>query len=382
MKILIAPDKFKDAIDAATAARAIRAGIHGLQLDAECDLCPLADGGDGSGAILAAAWGAHPRTASVHDPLGRTRNATWWYAPDAQVAIVEMAQASGLALLTQAERRATETTSFGTGELIVHAIDAGAHSVQLCAGGSATVDGGAGCLQALGWQLIDASGAPLPQPVCGGMLAQVRELRPPASPPRCAICVLVDVRNPLLGPDGVVPAFAPQKGAHAEDLQLLETGMCRWADVLLRASGVDVSVLAGAGAAGGLPAAHHAALHAKLENGFDAIAAAVGLADRVRACDVVLTGEGRLDRQTSQGKVVGGVAKLARVHAKPVVAFVGDLAEPDAGDQLARELGLAEARVITPPATPLPIALRDAEYNLRNAAADWMRVRLSAGGSA
>lgn len=399
MRLLAAPDKFKDAIDAREAVEAIAGGVREARPEAEIDLCPLADGGEGTGALLAAAVRAVAEESPVFDPLGRPRHATWWRIEHTDRAIVEMARASGLAMLSSEERRPLETTSFGTGQLLRAAISRGCRRILLGVGGSATVDGGAGCLQALGWRLLDAAGRPIETSATGATLADVRSARPPESLPDLDLTVLCDVDNPLIGPRGAARVFAPQKGATPRQVATLDANLRQWADVLQklrdanakrRPAEVDpVASIPHGGAAGGIAAGLHAALGAKLVSGFDEVARAVRLRERIVAADMILTGEGRLDAQTGGGKVVAGVAKLATACGRPVVAFVGAIETPDrrqpsdeskpadadATGGIAAQLGLDEVVVITPPATPLAEALRGTADNLRTAVARWIRER-------
>ena len=385
MRILVAPDKFRDALDAQSAADALAAGVRDVRPDAEITCCPLGDGGEGTGRILAEVLHAEERTATVLDPLGRPRTARWWLCPTASpAAVVEMAEASGLALLAPGERDPLRTTSFGTGQLLHAALAAGARHILLCVGGSATVDGGAGCLQALGWEFADAAGGVIPPPIAGGTLARVASLRPPATALRAVIDVLCDVDNPLLGPRGAAQVFAPQKGASPEAVHALESGLAHWTDVLERFGAPGVRAVPYGGAAGGLPAGlvaalsvrlpvgFAAALGARLLGGFDEVARHLRLADKLRGCDLCLTGEGRLDEQTGGGKVVAGVARLAQAANVPTIAFVGALrtARAQSADQLAALLGLQRVIVVTPPGTPLSEALPATALNLRRAASE------------
>lgn len=370
MRVLIAPDKFKDACSAEEAAAAVAAGVRDARPDAEVVLCPLGDGGEGTGRVLARVLGFQERTETVLDPLARPRRARWWLAPDGQTAIVEMAEASGLALLPPGERAALRTTSYGTGQLLRAAVEAGCRYVLLCVGGSATVDGGAGCLQALGVELTDANGAALTEPLTGGRLPEIATARRPDTW-RLSIDILCDVDNPLLGSRGAAAVFAPQKGADAAAVQQLERGLGYWADVLQRDFGRDVRDLPGAGAAGGLPAGL-AACGARLVPGFDEVAARVGLREKLAACDLCLTGEGRIDEQTAHGKVVAGVARLATAERVPVVALVGAvrMKRGETAAALAHALGVAEIIAITPPGMPLAAALAATRDNLRRMAAE------------
>lgn len=375
MKILIAPDKFRNALDAQDVGEALAAGARQACPSAEIIVCPMADGGEGTGRLLAEAAAAQQRTSRVRDPLGRERDARWWWDQQTAAAIIEMAEASGLNLLTGAERDATRTTSYGTGQLIRAAIDAGARNVTLCVGGSATVDGGAGCLQALGWELIDQTGECIRELAAGGTLERIGEIRPPEPIPRLSSEVLCDVNNPLLGPRGAAAIFGPQKGASPTQVRQLEAGMKNWAAVLTACTGHEVSDLPGAGAAGGLPAGLAAALTAKLVPGFDEVARRLELRAKLAGCDLCLTGEGRLDEQTVGGKVVSGVAELGRQVGVPVVALVGDVRPPSGQTvaQLARTVGLREIVVVTPPNTPTEAALAAAADNLRTAVRRFLR---------
>lgn len=376
MRILIAPDKFKGALDATGVADALAAGCRDALPSAQITCCPMADGGEGSGALLAHAAGAEQRTVTVRDPLGRERAARWWFDPPRRTAIVEMAEASGLWLLDEVQRDATQTSSFGTGELIRQACVAGARHVTLCVGGSATVDGGAGCLQALGWELVDRRGAVISEPASGSVLARVANVRPPKNAVPAAITILCDVTNPLLGENGAAPVFAPQKGASSQQVRDLEMGLQNWARVLQRCTGKNPRAAVGGGAAGGLPAGLFAACDARLVGGFDEIARRVGLRAKFEDCDLTLTGEGRIDEQTVGGKVVAGVARIGADRGVPVAAFAGQVRPIT---QLAETIGLRDIVAITPPATPLKTALSATAANLRRAAADFLRSRGSCG---
>ncbi|MCH7871875.1 MAG: glycerate kinase [Planctomycetes bacterium] len=375
MKILVAPDKFKDALAAPAVAEAIAAGIRDALPDAEVDCCPLADGGDGSGPILAHALRATLRRTTVHDPLSRPIQASWWHIAGTNTALIEMAQASGLQRLAESERTAARATSFGTGQLIREAIAAGCARILLCIGGSASVDGGAGCLQALGWTLIDRRGNEITKPASGASLADVERIQPPESPLPSAIEVLCDVDNPLCGPRGAAEVFAAQKGATPPEVAQLSTALTHWAGILRSATGCDVSHLQYGGAAGGLSAALSAACSATLTSGFDKIAALVHLPKKLERCRLCLTGEGRIDSQTAGGKTVAGVARMAMHAAVPVIALAGQV-QPDPGQspqELAKDIGLSAIHLITPAHFWLPEALRDTYTNLRRAASDCVR---------
>lgn len=378
MKVLIAPDKFKEALTAPAAAAALADGVRRARPDAGLVLVPVGDGGEGTGAILAAARSAREQVVTVRDPLGRPHAARWWLTDDAtRAAIVEMAEASGLALLAPAERDPLRTSSYGTGELLRAAATAGAGQILLCVGGSATVDGGAGCLQALGWELLDDTHRPLPVPVPGGRLTEIRALRPAAGGPvrLPPVRILRDVDNRLLGPDGAAAVFGPQKGATPAAVAALEAGLRHWAGLLRRTFGREVTQWAGGGAAGGLPAGLAAAYEARLVPGFAEVAAAVGLAEKLAGADLCLTGEGRMDGQSVLGKAAASVARLARAFGVPTVALVGSVTvEPGSTlEDLARAVGVERIVVISPAGLSHAAALAATADNLRYAAEGLLR---------
>jgi glycerate kinase len=340
VRVVVAPDKFKHALSARDAAMAIARGVYASVPVAEIDICPLADGGEGSGEILAAACNALPQSAEVHDARMRPRSATWWWQAEERLAIVELAEAAGLRRLDPADRNPLRTTTFGVGELIRAAADAGAANILLAAGGSATVDGGAGALQALGWRLLDSTRHDLPAGVAGGDLSRIHEIVPPpggAALP--AITVLADVNAPLLGPAGAAAMYAPQKGAPEADVRTLEAGLAHWATRITARWPIDPLKSRYLGAAGGIAAGLLAA-GASAVGGFDAIAARVDLAKRIAGADLVMTAEGRLDGQTLQGKVVAGVAKAARA-AGVLCAVIAGSVDPAAMATLKESLDVA-----------------------------------------
>ncbi len=379
MRILLGPDKFKDAASAEEVCAAMAAGVVRVWPKAELIPCPLGDGGEGTGRVLAQALGAREEYADVLDPLGRQRAARWWFEPARKLALIEMAEASGLSLLKPHERDPLKTTSFGSGQLMAAALDAGALRVLLCIGGSATVDGGAGCLQALGWRLLDAAGRTLPAPITGGMLVRVAAITPPPRSTRPELIaqqveVLCDVQNPLLGPSGAAAVFGPQKGASAPAVAELEVGLASWASVLERCTGKTVSQEPGAGAAGGMPAGLAPTLGAVMVPGFDRVAELIRLDKKLRGCQLCLTGEGRLDEQTAAGKVIAGLARRAAKFGTPVIAFVGAArCGPTATlADLAAALRLRDIVVITPRETPLERALVDTAKNLQQAVQNYL----------
>jgi len=381
VRFLLAPDKFKDALDAAGVCQAMAAGIRQVLPHAEIITCPMGDGGEGTGPLLAQALNAIEQRETVLDALGRECTARWWLTADRTTAVIEMAEASGLWRLSPAERGALRTSSHGTGQLIKAASESGARRVFLCVGGSATVDGGAGCLQALGWRLLDAGGRELSPPLTGADLRRIARLEPPANPPVppnppvIDLQILCDVDNPLLGPRGAAPVFGPQKGASPDEVQELAAGLESWAGVLKEATGREVADVPGAGAAGGLPGGLFCTLGARLAAGFDLLAEAVDLRNKLSGCDWCLTGEGRLDEQTFGGKVVAGVTRCAAEAGVPPAVFVGAavLRAGETLEQLARRLGTAAIRVISPPGVPHEAALAQTVSNLRREVADFVR---------
>ncbi len=333
MRILVAPQQFKGSLSAGEAAEAIADGLRRALPGVELDLLPLADGGPGTVEALVEASGGRFREFSVHDPLGRPVRARWG-ALGAQgeqntaTAVIEMAAASGLALLRPQERDPRKTSTFGTGELLRAALDAGQRRIIVGVGGSATNDGGAGLAQALGARLLDAEGSDLPPG--GASLARLARIEAAGLDPRLGraeVIVAADVTNPLCGPQGASLVYGPQKGASEEVAPELDAALARYAEIVRRDLGVDVADVPGAGAAGGLAAGLIAFCGAQVRPGFEVVAEAVGLADRVAGADVVATGEGRLDRQTAFGKTAAGVARAAREAGKPVVALVGSVEE-------------------------------------------------------
>lgn len=326
MKVVLAPDSFKGTLSAPQVCEALAEGLRRAWPTAQIDACPMADGGEGTcSALIAATAGRRVAVAAV-DPLQRPIEAEIGVSGDGGCGFVEMAAASGLVLLEQAERDPLRTTTFGTGQLLAAALQTGAGRIILGIGGSGTVDLGAGCLQALGVKFLEEGGNVLPPGLSGGKLTQVAGIDRSALDPRwrtTELLVACDVNNPLLGGQGAAAVYGPQKGADPDAVRLLEANLSHLAAVFHTQAGEDVRRLAGAGAAGGLGAGLHAVCGARLLPGFEVVAQAVQLSKRLRGADLVITGEGRLDAQTSHGKVVAGVARLARQHGVPCVAIAG-----------------------------------------------------------
>jgi glycerate kinase len=311
VRVLIAPQEFKGSLTAAEAARAIADGVRRAAPNAEIDEAPMSDGGPGFVDAMLAARGGERIETPARDPLMRPVMAAWALL-ESGVAVIEMAAASGLILLTAAERDPLVATAYGTGELIRAALDRGCHEILLGIGGSATVDAGAGAMQALGARLFDASGADLPPG--GAALARLARIDRANVDARLAtthVRIAADVTNTLCGPEGAAIMFGPQKGASPDDIVALEAALHRFADVARDQFGADLLSMRGGGAAGGIATGLSLIADATIGPGFALVAEATRLADRIAASDIVITGEGRLDAQTALGKTSSGVARMA-----------------------------------------------------------------------
>jgi glycerate kinase len=315
VRVLVAPDKFKGTLTAREAANAIAAGWRRAAPEAVMDVLPMADGGEGTMEALMAALGGHQRTVRVAGPLGDPVEAAFGLVDreGGPLAVVEMARASGLALLAPGRRDPMRATSRGTGEVILAACEAGARSVIVCLGGSATNDGGAGMAQAVGIRLLDGDGAELrPGAMALRRLTRIdlRGLDPSVADAR--FVAATDVDNPLVGPSGASAIYGPQKGASPEDVSALDQSLAHLAAVIHRDLGIDVREMPGAGAAGGLGAGMVAFLGARIRPGVDVVMEAVRLRERLASADVVVTGEGSFDAQSLRGKAPAGVLRTAR----------------------------------------------------------------------
>jgi glycerate kinase len=332
MRILVAPNALKGSLGPIEAARAIAEGLAQSLPDADIDQLPIADGGDATAAVLVHALGGAFADATVQDPLGRPRKATFGLIEDGKEAIVEVAQSSGLVLLRSEERDPLAASSYGAGQLVVEALDRGCRRIDIALGGSATVDGGAGLVEALGVRLLDRDGAVVPRGGAG--LARVERIDLGGIDPRVAEAQMVavcDVDNVLLGELGAARAFGPQKGATPEMMEVLEASLAHWAAVIERELGRDVRPLRHGGAAGGMAAGIAGILAGHLEAGADFVLDRLKVRERLAGKDVVLTAEGRLDRQTLQNKAPHAMARSARAMGIPVVMLAGGIpAELDA----------------------------------------------------
>ena len=372
MKIVIAPDSFKDSLSAQGVADAIALGLTGVWPDAQLVKCPMADGGEGTVESILAACEGQLRRTSVRGPLGTPVDAAWGWLPQSLTAIIEMAEASGLQLVALGQRDACVSSTYGTGELIRAALDAGAQRVILAIGGSATNDGGAGAMQALGVKLLDAREQTLAP---GGLaLAQLARIDLSELDPRLArvrFDIAADVNNPLCGPHGASVIFGPQKGASPSQVEQLDRALGHFADQCAQVLKSDVRDEPGSGAAGGLGFAAKAFLGAQFKAGVGVVAELVGLSEAVKGADLVITGEGRFDAQTLRGKTPFGVARIARQHGVPVIVIAGTLGE---GYQALYEHGIDAAFALTSGPMTLEQACSEAPRLLAERASDIARV--------
>lgn len=323
MKILLAPDKFRGSLTAAEVCEAMSEGIRKALPNAEILAIPMADGGEGTAEILTHNAGGQMHSVSVSDPLGRKIMAEFGLAADGKTAYLEMAAASGLRLLQSHERNPLQTSTFGTGELIQEALNKGAQQLILGIGGSATTDGGVGMAAALGWRFEDKSGRNLVPN--GSSLGQIQKIIPPANFTQINIQVACDVTAPLYGPTGAACVYASQKGANAEMVVQLDEGLKHLANLIQRDFGVDLAQVAGTGAAGGLGFGLLFFLNATLKEGVKIVMEQTHFEEKLLGVDLVFTGEGKMDDQTLQGKLIAGIAKAAQHNGIPVVALCGTL---------------------------------------------------------
>lgn len=354
VKIIICPDSFKGSLSASEAALSIERGIvdSGCKLPLEILKIPLADGGEGTAEALVEPLAGRFIKADVHDPLMRLIKAPYLLSGDGDTAVVEMAAASGLCLLSDDEKNPLITTTYGTGELIASAAGTGVKHIMVCIGGSATNDGGSGAARALGIRFLDENDKELEQ---GGLalsrLARIDMSSFILAQSGIKVSVACDVTNPLVGPEGASAIYGPQKGADPEMVSQLDAALTRYAGIVEHDIGVSIADMPGAGAAGGLGAGLAAFLGAELKSGIETVLNAVRFDEKLAGADLVITGEGSLDRQTAYGKTIGGVLQRIRQHNIPCIAFGGRI-----GDIAALyDLGITSAF----PITPGPMSLED-----------------------
>lgn len=345
MKVVIAPDSFKDSLSALGVAQAIAQAWQEVFPEAETILCPMADGGEGTLEAVLEVCKGEWREKTVIGPLGKPVQAKWGWLEKQKIAMIEMAQASGIQLVPPSERDACQSTTFGTGQLILDALDAGTKDIILTVGGSATNDGGTGLLTALGARLLDSEQHVLPD---GGLALEtlskidLTHLDPRIQQTRFLLAA--DVTNPLCGPNGASYIFGPQKGATPAQVQLLDEALAHFADVSAQLLGFDKRDEAGSGAAGGLGFAAKSYLNAEFKAGVEVVAELNQLAHKISSADWVITGEGKFDRQTLNGKTVFGVSRVAKMQNIPVIVIAGTLGE---GYQVLYQHGVTAAFSLT-----------------------------------
>ncbi|MDO6706473.1 glycerate kinase [Photobacterium sp. 1_MG-2023] len=331
MKIIIAPDSYKESLPALAVARAIEAGFRQVLPEADYRLCPMADGGEGTVQSLVDATQGKIMQVRVTGPLGTPVDGFYGLLGDGKTAVIEMAAASGLDLVPTAKRNPMRTTSYGTGELITAALDQGRTHLIIGIGGSATLDGGAGMLQALGIRLLDRQNQDIG--LGGEALSDLARIDTTGLDPRLAqVCLEVacDVDNPLCGPNGAARVFGPQKGATEAMIRQLDANLAHFADCMATQHQCMVRDSPGAGAAGGMGAALMGLLNAHLQPGIEIVIRATGLADIMSDADLVITGEGRIDSQTIHGKTPIGVARCAQQFNVAVIGIAGSLSQDHA----------------------------------------------------
>ncbi|MFB5745185.1 glycerate kinase [Cedecea sp. S5-13] len=377
MKIVIAPDSFKESLTAMQVAEAIEQGFRQIYPHADYLKLPMADGGEGTVESMVAATEGKIIPVTVTGPLGLPVDAFFGLTGDGDTAIIEMAAASGLHLVVPEKRNPLLTGTFGTGELILAALEHGARKIIIGIGGSATNDGGAGMMQALGAKLCDVQGNEIG--AGGAALAELSTLDLSLLDARlaeCDILVACDVDNPLCGKYGASAVFGPQKGATSEQVQQLDAALMHYGNLIERVSGKGVINVAGAGAAGGMGASLSGLLNARLQPGVAIVTEALRLAEAVQGADLVITGEGRIDSQTIHGKTPIGVARVAKRFNVPVIALAGGMTA-DYG--VVHQHGLDAVFSVLNRVQTLPEAMEQARDNIcvtaRNVAAVWKLAR-------
>ncbi|EJF1759131.1 glycerate kinase [Vibrio cholerae] len=372
MKVVIAPDSFKESLTAKQVCDAIQAGLARVWHDAKFVAIPVADGGEGTVQSLVDATQGQLVEVKVMGPQGKRVEAFYGMLGDNQTAVIEMAAASGLHHVPVAQRDPKLTTSFGTGELIRHALDQGVTKLIIGLGGSATNDGGVGMLAALGARFTNADGDPIQ--LTGGGLHELTHIDLQDFDPRlqhCDILVACDVNNPLCGDKGASAVFGPQKGATPEDVQLLDGVLRQFGLLTEKVTGKMVLESAGAGAAGGMGAALLAYAQARLRPGIEIVLETVQLAHQVSDADLVITGEGRIDSQTVHGKTPMGVAKVAKRFDVPVLALCGCTGD---NYQAVYQCGIDAVFAAVPRAMSLDDALKESDFNLADLAENVARL--------
>ncbi|PLR80412.1 glycerate kinase [Bacillus sp. V33-4] len=375
MKVVIAPDSFKGSLTALEAALAIEKGVKKAMPDVETVLVPAADGGEGTMDSLVAATNGRKVDVIVKGPLGEEVKAAYGILGHQETCVIEMASASGLCLISSEQRNPMAATTFGTGELIKQALDDGCRKFILAIGGSATNDGGAGMLQALGMRLLDSSGTEIG--FGGGELSRLVEIDDQHFDPRIAdaqFLIATDVQNPLIGANGATYVFGPQKGATAEMLEILDANLQHWADLVEDKTGIRLHDKPGAGAAGGIGGAFQAFFPAITKRGIDIVIDYTKLAEKLTGAVCVFTGEGQIDFQTASGKTPMGVAEEAKKHGIPVFVLSGSIGK---GIETLYEHGIHSVHSIVNAPMTLQEAIERAAELLEQCAEQVMRTYLA-----
>ena len=355
MKIILAIDSFKGSLTSEEAEQAVREGILNLSPEHCIEAIPIADGGEGMVAVMLASIGGTKQTAMTHDPLMAPIKADYGISADGTTAFIEMAAASGLPLIKKEQCNPMKTTTYGTGELIKDALEKGCTRFIVGIGGSATNDAGTGMLQALGFRFLDASGKELGQ---GGEILEKtvhicsqdgHEMLKNAH-----FIVACDVQNPFYGPNGAAYVYARQKGADERMIADLDRGMQHFAKVLQRCTGMDIGLTAGSGAAGGMGGGMMALLGAELKSGADLLLDISRFDERIADADLIITGEGRIDKQSLMGKIPGKILQRAQAHGIPVIAIAGSVED----EALLLEAGFAGVYATKPAGMPLEEAMK------------------------
>ncbi len=371
MKILIAPDSFKDALSALEVAQAIENGIHMADSTIETIIFPMGDGGEGSAEILGHHFQAEKIDVQVEDALARPVDATYFYSKQSHTAFIEMAEASGLQKIAVADRNCMRASTFGTGQMIAHALRLGAKKIVLAIGGSATNDGGMGMAAALGFRFYDDKNRLLKG--TGEDLLRLHHFDDSnvVLPADLQVDIICDVDNPLYGEKGAACVYARQKGATDSEIKKLDAGLINFAKVVQQQKSMDISGIQGVGAAGGLGAGSIVFLNAKLHKGIELIMDMIGFDRQLKDVDLLVTGEGKIDDQTLHGKLIHGITQHASKYAVPVIALCGMLElEPEQVEAL----GLKAAFSIQSKPATLEIALKNTRKNLISTAFNLVRL--------
>lgn len=374
MRVIHAIDSFKGSLSSRQAGEAAKEGVLRVYPDADVRVYPIADGGEGTASVLTEAVGGMTRTVTVTGPLGAPVQASYGVSADGTTAYMDMASAAGITLVEAAKRDPLHATTYGVGEMIADALRYGCRRVVMGIGGSATNDGGAGMLQALGFGLLDKDGDPIPHGAAG--LARLTAVTVDTVHPllgECVFLVACDVTNPLCGENGCSAVYGPQKGATPAMAVQMDAWLAQYAAVVKSVFPAADETAAGAGAAGGIGFALHTFLHATMQSGIALVAAETGLTDAIATADLVITGEGRLDAQTAMGKAPVGIARLAKAYGKPVIAFAGGVTR---GARACRDEGIDACFPIVRGVCSLEDALaaETAYNNMADAAEEVFRV--------